>query len=77
MWLMFAGSPFKLVRPLKTIQAGDLHLPSVICLRADNENPPIAGAITKHMLNNCNHIPPPFRIPGIVHLYSHAHSESG
>jgi hypothetical protein len=54
MWLMFAGSPFKRVRPLKTIRA-----------------------TSSPMLNNCNHIPPPFRIAGIVHFSGHAHSESG
>ena len=46
-------------------------------LRSNNRNTPVARPVGKYVLDQCNHIPLQVRIARIVHLYGHAHSESG
>jgi hypothetical protein len=51
---MLSRRTLQRIRPFECIGSNNLHLPSVIRLRSDNQNPPIPGPIRKHVLNHCS-----------------------
>jgi len=73
MWLMRPGRPFENESALEPIRTGNFHLPLVIRLRANDEDPPISRPIRKHVLDDRNHIRPKNRIAGMMHFHDHCH----
>ena len=71
---MFPGTSLQRIRPLKTIGTGNLHLPAIICLGADNRNPSISRTVRKHMLNGRNHLRAQRRVPRVMHLHQNRHT---
>ena len=70
---MFPGTALQGIRPLKCLGASNLHLPPVIGLRSDNGNPPVSGAIGKHVFNSRNDFAAHKGIAGVVHLHRDCH----
>jgi hypothetical protein len=59
---MLAAGTLQRIRPLKTVRPGNLHLPAVIRLRANNRHLPIPGPLRKQMLD-CGDNLRPQRLP--------------
>jgi hypothetical protein len=70
--LMFARRPYEGVGALKRVRAGNFHLPSVICRRPDDPNPPIPRVIRKRVLDDRNHLRPHLRYRARM-MYFHRH----
>src|SRR5579872_3133076 len=70
---MLASRAFEHIRALKQVRALDLQLPAVICLRADNRNPPITLVIRKSMLNRGPNLGGKLRVSQMRHRHQNRH----
>jgi hypothetical protein len=75
--LMFAKRAFQRISSFECTRPRHAHLPSVVCLRAHNQNPPLSGAIRKRMFDNrLNLRPHRGHATCVMHLYHHRHGSS-
>jgi len=75
--LMLAKRAFQRISSFECTRSRHAHLPSVVCLRADNQNPPLPGAIRKRMFDNrLNLRPHRGHATRVMHLYHHRHGSS-
>jgi hypothetical protein len=71
---VLSGRSVQRVAAFKPIRTGNLHLPPVVRLRADDQDPPISSAIRKRMFNQRCHLRTHFRCAARVnHLHDHCH----
>ena len=66
---------FESVRALECIGTRDPHFPSIVGLRAENDNPPIAGTVGEDVLDSSHDIPPSLRATGVVHFDHNGHTK--
>ena len=75
--LMLAKRAFQRISSFECTRSRHAHLPSVVCLRADNQNPPLSGAIRKRMFDNRLNLRPRCgHATCVMHLYHHRHGSS-
>jgi hypothetical protein len=73
LWSVFPLTAFECIRTLESIRPANLHLPPIIRLRADNQNPPISWPIRQRVLDARNHVCLHVWIASVVHLYGDGH----
>ena len=71
---MFSMTTFEYVRALKSIRASNLHLPPIIRLGTDNQNPPTSRPIRKRVLDARNHIRLHVGTARVVHFHRNGHA---
>ena len=66
---MLASRTLQRIAAFETIRAGNVHFPSVIRLRADNRNSPIAEPIGQHMFDDRSNLCLQTRISRVLHFH--------
>jgi hypothetical protein len=71
--VVLSDAAFQGVRPFEPIRPGNVHLPPIVRLRANDRNPPVAEPVGKHVLDCCADFGLSAGISDVVHLDGNLH----